>query len=104
MRLLKTYAALVAAVIAAALAVAVLLIDVARADEAPACMPRPMMIAVMEKMGRVSVASGLDGRGIVVEVFTSPDGSFAVTATQTNGVTCLISMGDGWETSKAGSG
>lgn len=49
-----------------------------------------------EKYQESRVAVGVTPRGIL-EVFRSKAGSFTVIYTRTNGVTCLLAAGEGWE-------
>lgn len=43
------------------------------------------------------VAMGLAGNGTVVEVLSSPDGSWSIVMTAPNGLTCLLAAGDYWQ-------
>jgi len=97
---IRVLAAMVAALFLAALVAAFFLVGSARA-QTPTCIPYPMMVSVMEKLARTSIGKGLDGRGVVIEVFVGADGKFAVISTAANGVSCLASIGDGWESEKA---
>ena len=48
--------------------------------------------------GERPAAMGLAQRGAVLEVLTSPKGSWTVILTLSNGLSCLIATGDAWET------
>jgi len=42
-------------------------------------------------------AMGLTNSGTVIEVFTSPKGSFTIVMTHPNGLACLMAAGESWE-------
>jgi hypothetical protein len=41
---------------------------------------------------------GLINNGMVIEVLTSSKGSWTILMTKTNGVSCVVASGEGWET------
>jgi len=41
---------------------------------------------------------GLASNGGMLEVYTSPDGSWTITLTRPDGISCLMSTGEHWET------
>jgi hypothetical protein len=43
------------------------------------------------------VGSGLDGNGLVIEVFASEQGSWTLLVTFPDGRTCLMAAGEAWE-------
>lgn len=67
--------------------------------DAPACGSRPEILAQLEKHYSESpVAMGLDSRGRVLEVLTSPDsGTWTILVTSPDGVTCLVDAGTAFE-------
>ena len=44
------------------------------------------------------VAMGLVSNGAVIEVLTSPGGSWTILATNPDGITCVVAAGEAWET------
>lgn len=63
------------------------------------CGPRDVVTATLAaKYGESRVAGGLDDRGPLMEVFASTEtGTWTITLTRPNGVTCLIASGQGFE-------
>lgn len=45
-------------------------------------------------------AIGLAANGGLIEIYTSEKGTFTVVLTRPNGLSCLMAVGDGWETVK----
>ncbi len=43
------------------------------------------------------VSNGINFNGMVVEVFTSPEGHFTILATSPDGISCIIASGDNWQ-------
>lgn len=61
------------------------------------CAPRADVLAQLaDRWGEARRGIGLSGGG-VVEVFASASGSWTLTVTTPEGVTCVIAAGDGWE-------
>lgn len=82
------------------LGMAVLATAQARAEAPRNCAPRS---AVVERLastyGETLRIVGLGTRGAVIEVFASAaTGSWTITATRPNGLTCLIASGEAFET------
>jgi len=50
------------------------------------------------KFAETTVSMGLANNGTVVEVLSSPDGTWTIVMTAPNGVTCLLAAGDYWQT------
>ena len=50
------------------------------------------------KFAEKTVSMGLANNGTVVEVLSSPDGSWTIVMTAPNGLTCLLAAGDYWQT------
>ena len=64
------------------------------------CAPRDQVVQrLAEGYGESRQAIGLGANNAVVEVFTSPDtGSWTITVTMANGMTCLVASGQAFET------
>lgn len=63
------------------------------------CGPRDAVVTrLAEGYGETRQSIGLGSNNAVVEVFASSDtGSWTITVTQANGVTCLVASGQGFE-------
>lgn len=62
------------------------------------CAPRDVVLQrLAEGYGETRQAIGLGGNNAVVEVFASEAGSWTITVTLPNGVTCLIASGQAYE-------
>lgn len=64
------------------------------------CAPRPVVLERLASgFGETRHGIGLGAQGVVVEVFASAEtGSWTITATLPNGMTCLIAAGENYET------
>lgn len=62
------------------------------------CVPRPEIIAeaLAARYGEEVTAGGVDANGNLVSVYSGPRGSWTITVTRPDGLTCLMSAGDGW--------
>jgi hypothetical protein len=56
-----------------------------------------VMQTLNRKFAEKTVSMGLANNGTVVEVLSSPDGSWTIVMTAPNGVTCLLAAGDHWQ-------
>lgn len=56
-----------------------------------------LMIRLGEKFAEAPVAMGLTSTGAVIEVLTSPTGSWTFLVTYPNGPTCMVASGENWE-------
>ena len=74
--------------------------DRASAQATPNCAPRDAVIArLAEKYGESRQSIGLGGNNAVMELFASRDtGSWTITVTTANGITCLMAAGQAFET------
>ena len=74
--------------------------DRASAQTTPNCAPRDAVIArLAEKYGESRQSMGLGGNNAVMELFASRDtGSWTITVTTTEGLTCLVASGQAFET------
>lgn len=63
------------------------------------CAPRDVVLQrLAEGYGETRQAIGLGANNAVVEVFASDAGSWTITVTLPNGVTCLVASGQAYET------
>jgi hypothetical protein len=77
---------------------ALLLIVPFSATAAQLCTPRDVLV---ERLGadyaEMAVARGLSHQGVVVEVFSSGDGStWTIVVTRPNGASCVVAAGEAW--------
>ena len=63
------------------------------------CAPRPVVLErLAESYGETRQSIGLGAQGVVIEMFASREtGSWTITATLPDGVTCLVASGEGYE-------
>ena len=62
------------------------------------CAPRQTVIDALEgQFSETRTGAGLAANGALVEVFTSASGSWTITATHADQVTCLVASGQSWE-------
>jgi hypothetical protein len=74
---------------------------VAAASDSPQyCGPRKALIKELsQRYHEVQVAIGVSNNGSLVEVLTSKDGlTWSIMISKPNGASCLVSVGEGWET------
>lgn len=57
-----------------------------------------VLAGMAKRHGEVPVARGLDAAGNLVEVLAAPGGSFTVLSVTPEGIACLMSVGEGWQT------
>ncbi|WP_170222762.1 hypothetical protein [Marimonas lutisalis] len=84
----------------AALCTAAMMIPVAATAQAPNCAPRDRVVQrLADGYGESRQAIGLGANNAVIEVFASPDnGTWTITVTTANGITCLVASGQAFET------
>ncbi len=64
----------------------------------PACGARDAVVRTLNsKYAERPVSMGLAANGNVVEVMSSPEGTWTIVMTAPNGLTCLIAAGDYWQ-------
>ena len=82
------------------LGVMVLAASQANAEGNPNCAPRERVVErLADKYGETRQSIGLGANNAVVEVFASSDtGSWTITVTTANGLTCLVASGQSFET------
>lgn len=73
--------------------------DPVKAQGQARCAPRDIMIArLAERYGETRQAIGLGGPDTVMELFAAPaTGSWTITVTTANGLTCLMAAGQAFE-------
>ena len=82
-----------------ALGVALIGLPTGPASAEQACGERTKLVASLgEKFAEAPVAMGLTSQGAVIEVLTSPSGSWTFLITHPNGPTCMVASGEYWET------
>ena len=73
-----------------------------QADAATQCAPRADMVqALDDRFQESQTAQGVVNPNVVMEVFVSEQGTWTILATGTDGNSCVISAGEGWETTIA---
>ncbi len=85
----------------AALAAGLFFSSTAVSQQAPAgavCGERGKFLAHLGKNHQeIPSAMGVTASGRVIEVLTSPDGTWTIIMTHPNGVTCMVAAGQAWE-------
>jgi hypothetical protein len=70
-----------------------------QAMAAPQCAAREK---ILESLGQEfkenRSALGLSGQSIVFELFVSARGTWTITGTDTQGLTCIVAVGEAWQT------
>ena len=80
----------------AALALACL-VGLAPAAAQDFCLGRGALASHLEKRyAEQPIAIGIETRGMLLEVFVSPLGTWTIVATTPKGVSCIRAVGDGW--------
>ena len=70
----------------------------ARAEGARVCGAHNAIVEALTKSyAEKPAAMGLSANGSMIEVFVSTRGSFTIVMTRPNGVSCLVTAGEGWE-------
>ena len=63
------------------------------------CGPWEAYVETLAKAYReMPLAQGIAFNGKVLTIFAAEDGSWSITVTYTNGITCMIASGQNWET------
>ncbi|RWA70217.1 hypothetical protein [Mesorhizobium sp.] len=85
---------LMAAMVLAAAAV----YGAAQANAAAQCAPRADVVKALGDKFHENVAGrGLINPNVVLEIFVSDQGSWTVLASDTKGQSCILSVGEGWD-------
>lgn len=70
----------------------------AQAKTGPQCAPRADIIKALGEQYHESVAGrGLINPNVVLEIFVSDQGSWTVLASDIKGQSCVMSVGEGWD-------
>ena len=56
-----------------------------------------LMLHLEQKFSEQPIAMGLTARGAVLEVLTSPSGTWTFLVTEPSGRTCMVASGESWE-------
>jgi hypothetical protein len=54
-------------------------------------------ITLAERYGEIRHALGLAQNGVVMELYAAPSGSWTITITRPDGMTCLVAAGDSFQ-------
>ena len=85
---------------AAALTAALFLLPAPSAYAAGECGARQLMVDTLAKKFQENpIALGVVSTGAVLEVFVSKEGTWTILATSTDGNSCVLSVGIGWDSS-----
>ncbi|PBC05940.1 hypothetical protein [Mesorhizobium sp. WSM3860] len=69
-----------------------------QASAAAQCAPRADIIkALGDKFHESEAGRGLINPNVVLEIFVSDQGSWTVLASDTKGQSCILSVGEGWD-------
>ncbi|MBA1144490.1 hypothetical protein [Mesorhizobium neociceri] len=86
---------LVSTMFGAAIAI---LVSAVQAEAASQCAARTDIIkALGEKFRESETARGLVNPSVILEVFVSEQGTWTILATDTQGQSCVIMAGEGWD-------
>lgn len=87
------------AIVASGLALAAT-VNAAQAQQARNCGPRDLVVTrLAEGYGETRQSMGLGANNSVIEVFASEEsGTWTITVTTPNGLTCLVASGQAYET------
>ena len=74
----------------------------AESQPQPICGERNAVVkSLSDQFNERPQAVGMVDKDAVMEVFVSDSGSWTILATGTDGISCLVSSGEGWETKSA---
>ena len=69
-----------------------------QAEAAAQCAPRTDVVkALGDKFHESEAGRGLISPNVVLEIFVSEQGSWTVLASDTKGQSCVLSVGEGWD-------
>lgn len=73
--------------------------DAPAAETGATCAPHPAIFAqaLAEQYGETPAAIGIDAAGNVLQAYASERGTWTIVLTRPDGVTCIMSAGEGWE-------
>lgn len=70
----------------------------ALSQEAPVCGVRADIVGKLSKDFRETpMAVGMVNQSAVMEIFVSDTGTWTILATRPDGISCLVSAGEGWD-------
>ncbi|MBZ9859676.1 hypothetical protein LB515_14595 [Mesorhizobium sp. CA15] len=85
-------------VVAAILAATAMTVGAVPASAAAQCAARADIIkALGDKFHETEAGRGLINPNVVLEIFVSDQGSWTVLASDTKGQSCVLSVGEGWD-------
>ena len=80
------------------IAAAMMSVAAGQANAAGHCAARTDIVkALGEKFHESETARGLVTPSVILEVFVSEQGTWTILATDTHGLSCVISAGEGWD-------
>lgn len=83
--------------IAAVLAVLAASCSAPEAEAQTACWKRETIVKMLsDKFGEQRHGGGPSGQSALIEVYTSPSGSWTILATGARGISCIVAAGDHW--------
>lgn len=81
-----------------ALAGALLALSSAAAQAQVACGPHDLVVTRLGQLFQERQAGyGVAGQSVIVEIYTSTNGTWTMLATDVAGRSCIVAAGDGWE-------
>ncbi|MDG4851597.1 MULTISPECIES: hypothetical protein [unclassified Mesorhizobium] len=84
--------------IMATMCLAAAALSAGQANAAAQCAPRADIIkALGDKFHESEAGRGLINPNVVLEIFVSDQGSWTVLASDTKGQSCILSVGEGWD-------
>lgn len=80
------------------LALGSIAIPINAAQAAVQCGPRDKIATVLgQRFQENRQALGISGQSSVIELFVSMSGSWTMTSTNTQGLTCIVATGEAWQ-------
>ena len=71
----------------------------ALAQQQQMCAPRKLLLEkFLQEFGEAPVAGGLDGAQNLIEILTSPNGTWTAVISNAQGRTCVVGSGSDWRT------
>ena len=72
--------------------------NVAYGQQSPMCNKRDIVLELLaKKYNEAPVAAGITNAGTLIEVLTTEKGeTWSILVTKPNGISCLVSSGEGW--------
>jgi len=82
--------------LAAAALMAAFLLPEAALSQALCAEREAVLAGLVDRFGEIPAAAGLAANGAIVELLVSPSGSWTLLISRPDGLSCLITGGDGW--------